>query len=224
MISQAVVVAGGRGTRLGTLARKYGNKSLVSVMGKPLLCQTVDWLKEAGVEVIIITVNYIAEFRKILTLFRGDTSVAVIGNLSRVSSVECLPPIQGMLDKRFLFVYGHAPVPPEHIKKLVAVTKNEIAVSLYLTTTQRDVRKKPARLEGSRVIFGEGGNLFSEPPHILNHKFVDLLARTESWKEAFHSYGGPIFGVRASHLPEFHYRKDLKQVREWLTARLRRNA
>ncbi len=222
MIRQSVVVAGGKGTRLGILARKHGNKSLVPVLGRPLLCQTIDWLKEAGVESIIVTINYVAEFKKILALFRNDTSVAVIGNLSRVSSAECLSPIRGLLDARFLFVYGHAPVPPEHIEKLAAVARDEVVVSLYPTTTQRGMRKKPARLEGLSVVLGEGGNLFIEPPHVLSREFVGVLAQAESWRESFHAYRGPIFGIRASHPPEFHYPRDLEQVRRWLVKRLGR--
>ncbi len=222
MIRQAVIVAGGRGTRLGALARKHGNKSLVPVLGKPLLCRTVEWLKKAGVKSIIVTVNYVTEFKKILALFRGDTSVAVIGNMSRISSAECLHPIQGMLDERFLFVYGHAPVPPEHIEKLSTATQDEVVVTLYSTTTQRKIRKKAAKLEGSRVILDEEGDLFIEPPHILNREFVGILIQTESWKESFQLYSGHIFGVRASHPPEYHYPKDLEQVRAWLAKKIKK--
>jgi len=220
MIRQAVVVAGGKGTRLGILAQQYGNKSLVPVLGEPLLCHTVRWLKEVGVEMIVVTVNYVAELRKVLTLFRNDTSVAVIGNLSRKNSAQCLPPIRGLLDNRFLFVYGHAPVPPEHLNKIASLTQEGVVASLYSTTTQRESTKKPAALHGSRIVFVEQGALYIEPPHILDHYFVELLARTESWKASFRSYQGPVFGVQTTHPPEFHYRKDFSRVRAWLTRRV----
>lgn len=48
MIRQAVVAAGGKGTRLGQLAKKYGNKSLIPIEGKPILLHTIQWLEEAG--------------------------------------------------------------------------------------------------------------------------------------------------------------------------------
>ncbi|MDE2079646.1 MAG: methyltransferase domain-containing protein [Patescibacteria group bacterium] len=221
MIHQAVVVAGGKGTRLGDLARKYGNKSLVPILGKPILCHTVDWLKEAGVEVIIITVNYLGQLKKVTELFRGDSSVSVIGNTSQTTSAQCLPAIRSIVDRRFFFIYGHAPVPPEHLENLSSIASEGIVASLYPSTTQKGKTKKPAILEGLRVVFAEEGNLFVEPPHIITPEFVDLLAQSESWKEAFHSYHYPIFGVRADHPSEFHYKEDLKRVREWLAIRLR---
>lgn len=190
-------------------------------MGNPLLCYTVDWLKEAGIKEIIITVNYVAELKKIRTLFRGDPLVVVTSNKSRESSAQCFRPLRNLLDERFLFVYGHAPVPPEHIRKLTTITNRGIVVSLYQTTTQREEAKKMVRFDGSRVIITKRGNLFIEPPHVVDRKLLNLLIKSESWKTSFQDYRGYFVGVRAHHPPEFHYRKDFYQVRRWLTKQIR---
>lgn len=220
MIRQAVVVAGGRGTRLGKLAREHGNKALVPVCGQPILLHTVRWLKESGVKSIIVTVNYVREFKKISALFAGDKSVAVIGNLSRRNSAQCLPLIQGLLDPRYLFVYGHAPIPPEHLEKMENEAGEGVVVSLYRSTTQREETQKFARLDGARVVMDGTGDLFIEPPHILNHEITELLAQTESWKRSFQNYRGPIHGVVSGHPPEFHDQADLNQLCAWMAQHL----
>lgn len=216
MIRQAVVVAGGRGTRLGSLAEKHGNKCLVPIGGKPVLLHTLDWLRESGVKSIIVTVNYVKDFRTISALLEDEPSVAVVGNLSRQTSAQCLPPLRGLLDPRFLFIYGHAPVPPGHLRKMHNMTRQGVVASLYTTSTQRLGAQKPAALKGSRVVLGEDGGLFIEPPHIVDHGLLTQLAETKSWKHSFRNYSGAIHGVRASHPPEYHYPRDLKAVRAWL--------
>jgi len=220
MIRQAIVVAGGRGTRLGPLAREYGNKCLVPTAGKPLLQHTLGWLKDVGVESIIVTVNYVKELGKISALLRDDSSVAVIGNLSRQNSAQSLPSIRGLLDPRFFFVYGHAPVPPEHLEDMDKITSNEVVASLYATTSQRERAMKPARLCNSKIKLDESGSLFIEPPHILNHDLLGHIVQTESWKKSFLNYQGPIYGVHAMHPPEYHGPQDLEQVRAWVARRL----
>jgi len=42
MVERALVTGGGKGRRLGLLAFKYGNKSLIPIKGKPMICYTID--------------------------------------------------------------------------------------------------------------------------------------------------------------------------------------
>ena len=56
----AVVLAGGKGTRLGE-ATKNRPKPMVELNGKPLLEYTLEWLKEQGVSKAILTLNYLPE-------------------------------------------------------------------------------------------------------------------------------------------------------------------
>jgi CTP:molybdopterin cytidylyltransferase MocA len=216
MLRQVVVAAGGKGTRLGTLAQRYGNKSLVPIKGLPILGHTLEWLKEVGVEEIIITVNYIAEYRRIEELFGSDTRITMAYNRHRKSSAQCIPPLQEKLDPRFFFVYGHAPVPPDHLRNLADITNEGVAVSLYPTTTQ-GMTRKPARLLGHLVTLEANGSLFVEPPHVLTYEFVELLAKTGSWGTSFQRYQGPLVGVRAHHPSEFHYRHNFVAFRKYMT-------
>lgn len=60
-INTAIVIAGGKGTRLKSLEGTNNveiHKSMVSVLGKPLLERIIEWLKKNGVENLIIGVAY----------------------------------------------------------------------------------------------------------------------------------------------------------------------
>ncbi|MEK7193384.1 MAG: NTP transferase domain-containing protein [Patescibacteria group bacterium] len=215
MLRQAVVAAGGKGTRLGTFAQRYGNKSLVPIERLPVLGYTLEWLKEVGVEEIIVTVNYMTEYRRIEELFGKDSRITMAYNRYRKNSAQCISPLRGKLDSRFIFIYGHAPVPPSHLRNLVEIAKEGVAVSLYPNTTQGATRK-PARLLGHLVTLEASGSLFVETPHVLNHEFVELLAKTSSWGVSFQRYQGQLVGVRAHHPSEFHYQHNFVAFRKYM--------
>ena len=58
---QAVIMAGGRGTRLAALTRDEIPKPMVSVAGKPLLLWQVERLKENGITDIIMVVGHLGD-------------------------------------------------------------------------------------------------------------------------------------------------------------------
>jgi mannose-1-phosphate guanylyltransferase len=57
---QAMILAAGRGTRLGELGRKTP-KVLVEIGGKPLLARQLTYLAEAGVERVVINAHHLAD-------------------------------------------------------------------------------------------------------------------------------------------------------------------
>ncbi len=59
-IKQAMILAAGKGTRLGHLTQKTP-KPLIEVCGKPVLLYVLDHLKAHGVEKIAINTHYLAE-------------------------------------------------------------------------------------------------------------------------------------------------------------------
>lgn len=72
-IERAIILAGGRGERLRSLDARNQElnipKSMVKILGKPMLEYNIDWLKKHGVKNIIIGVAYKKE--KIIEYF-GD--------------------------------------------------------------------------------------------------------------------------------------------------------
>lgn len=215
MVRQALVAGGGKGTKLGALARRYGNKSLVPVNGRPTILYTVRWLREAGIGDIIVTVNYRSEAEKLRELFRSMAYVRVVTNRFRKSSAQCVGPALPFLDPRFLFIYGHAPAPPAHLVRLIESARGGIAVSLYPTTTQENPKPATLGVRGN-VSLADDGDCYVEPPHVMNRGFARLLERTASWSAALYAYVGTIPGVPAHHPSEFHYPADYQRFRTFM--------
>lgn len=57
---QAMILAAGRGTRLGELGRRIP-KALVEIGGEPLLARQLDYLAAAGVERVVVNAHHLAE-------------------------------------------------------------------------------------------------------------------------------------------------------------------
>jgi dTDP-glucose pyrophosphorylase len=60
IIPQAIIMAGGLGTRLGDLT-KHTPKPMLEIKGKPILEYCIKQLEDEGIENIYISVNYLAE-------------------------------------------------------------------------------------------------------------------------------------------------------------------
>ena len=57
---QAVILAGGRGSRLGALANEVP-KALVPVAGRPLLAHSLSLLRRHGVEEVVLCTGHLAD-------------------------------------------------------------------------------------------------------------------------------------------------------------------
>lgn len=58
---QAVIMAGGKGTRLAALTKDEIPKPMVPVAGKPLLLWQVERLKENGITDIIMVIGHLGD-------------------------------------------------------------------------------------------------------------------------------------------------------------------
>ena len=56
---KAVIMAGGKGTRLKEMTRNEIPKPMVKILGKPILEYQIDVLKENGLKDIIIVIGYL---------------------------------------------------------------------------------------------------------------------------------------------------------------------
>ncbi len=104
---QAVILAGGRGTRLGGLTDDIP-KPMIPIGGKPLLHYQVEWLVKYGIQDIIILINYLKD--SILKYFRDGSHLG-----ARIRYFEEKVPlgttggirgIESWLTGDFLVIYG----------------------------------------------------------------------------------------------------------------------
>lgn len=112
MIRQAVVLAGGLGSRLGSLTTSTP-KPLLPVAGRPFLDYQIEWLARAGFEHVILATGYLADAFDAFVFsrtWRGPTGRPVIVETARESHPAgtggAVALVRERLDPRFLLVNG----------------------------------------------------------------------------------------------------------------------
>lgn len=98
---QAIIMAGGLGTRLSELTRNEIPKPLINICGKPLLQWQIENLKENGFDNIIVIVGHLKE--KITATIKG---VDFFEEMEPLGTAGALPKIQNKLEDEFLLLYG----------------------------------------------------------------------------------------------------------------------
>lgn len=106
---QAVIMAGGKGTRLRELTKDLLPKPMVQVLGKPILLHQVECLKRQGVRDITLIVGYLGE--KIEEYFKDgsdfDVRISYIREetpLGTAGALALLPPM--LKEDEFFLVFG----------------------------------------------------------------------------------------------------------------------
>lgn len=105
---QAVIMAGGKGTRLASVTRDLIPKPMVPFCGKPLIERIIERLVANGVRDVVVCVGYLGEQ---ITSYFSETRVSGV-NLRFVSETEPLGSAGALyyakeyLSEDFLFVYG----------------------------------------------------------------------------------------------------------------------
>lgn len=107
MISQAVILAGGKGTRLGALAATKP-KALVDVAGTPLIVRQFEVLKRYGVERVLILSGHLGDE---LAAELGDgrrygIEISYIKEEAPLGTAGALRAAEAQLDDAFYVAYG----------------------------------------------------------------------------------------------------------------------
>lgn len=107
VIVKAMVLAAGRGARLGSMT-DTGPKPMIAIAGKPILEHTVTWLRDSGISDIVINLHHHAD--QIRAHF-GDGSalgarIAYSFEPSLLGTAGALRPVRQAFASTFLVVYG----------------------------------------------------------------------------------------------------------------------
>jgi len=99
---QAVIMAGGQGTRLRALTQDKIPKPMIEICGKPLLQWQIENLKENGIDDIIVVVGHLGDlildkFGGIVRYYEEDEPLGTAGALSMMHD---------LLDDDFFLIYG----------------------------------------------------------------------------------------------------------------------
>jgi D,D-heptose 1,7-bisphosphate phosphatase len=109
MLKQAVIQAGGKGTRLGDLTR-FVPKPMIEVAGKPVLQHQLEWCKWNGITDVIIVVNHLGDvieefLKKIGKHFKG-INISLVREPEALGTSGIFPIIKEQLEETFLVLYG----------------------------------------------------------------------------------------------------------------------
>jgi NDP-sugar pyrophosphorylase family protein len=104
---KAVILAGGKGTRLRPLTLKTP-KPLLPVDKKPILEHVIEYLKGHGITDLIVTVEYMGD--KVIDYFGDGKKFGVNIEYSKetkpLGTAGCLSPIKDKLDETFILIGG----------------------------------------------------------------------------------------------------------------------
>lgn len=193
MLDNAIVAAGGYGTRLKGYKNPRNCKSLITDDNNiTLLEHTLRQLKEAQVvkRVLLISRNEIKnDIENIVKRvaidykFFDDNEIGVRG--VRYMPVACKKELN---NKPFLIMCGHAPIPKKHLQKMLSIHnkyKKEV-VSLYKDRHETENYLLRIKVNKSNLIKSVSENLqmdfdfFVESPFILNPDIIKLIEKDES--------------------------------------------
>lgn len=105
---QAVIMAGGKGTRLSSVTQDLIPKPMVPFCGKPLLERTIEQLADNGVQDIVVClgwhgdqiIDYFSQWR------RTDVTLHFVQEQESLGTAGALAYVQKYIHEDFVFVYG----------------------------------------------------------------------------------------------------------------------
>lgn len=108
MIRQAVIMAGGKGTRLTEITKDVIPKPMVPLLDKPLLEWQIDCLKRNGIDDIIMVIGHLGE---VIRAYFGDgarcgVNIHYYVEEAPLGTAGALPQMTDMLAEEFVLLFG----------------------------------------------------------------------------------------------------------------------
>jgi bifunctional UDP-N-acetylglucosamine pyrophosphorylase/glucosamine-1-phosphate N-acetyltransferase len=145
VIEQAVILAAGRGTRLGPLT-KDRPKSMLPVLGKPIVVRVMDRMREAGIRRFVVVVGErdgaVASY--LSSSWYPDTQVRFALQTVPTGTVDALLLAKPFIDGPFLLSAVDNLTSPEHVHNLIArfhEAPDSLATLSLIASTSEQIRK-----------------------------------------------------------------------------------
>jgi NDP-sugar pyrophosphorylase family protein len=157
VIEQAVVLAAGRGTRLGLLTQDRP-KSMLPVLGKPMVVRVMDRLREAGIRRFVVVVGEdegsVASY--LSSSWYPDTETKFALQAIPTGTVDALTLAAAHLDGAFVLSAVDNLTSTEHIKNLLNCFNDrpgQIATLSLLPASPGQIRASSGVIiEGDRIV------------------------------------------------------------------------
>ncbi len=183
-ISNALIVAGGMGTRLGSLT-KHKPKPMLSINGRPILEHCINKLEEADIKTIYISVNHMSE--QIIDFIRSKkfkSEIVPIKETTKLGTIGSLYLIKNRINHPLLVMNADL-VTSLSISNLISFYSSEnvdgvITAATYETKVPYGILKYNQiglleRIEEKPIT----KNLVAAGVYILNKKISALLSKQE---------------------------------------------
>ncbi|MBN2303417.1 MAG: NTP transferase domain-containing protein [Anaerolineae bacterium] len=145
MIQQAVILAAGRGTRLGMLT-KDRPKSMLPVLGKPIMVRVMDRLRDAGIRRFVVVIGEydggVASYLN--SSWYPDTEVKFAAQTVATGTVDALTLAAPHIDSPFVLSAVDNITSLDHVKTLIAHfnrNPDQIASLSLLPASPEQIRK-----------------------------------------------------------------------------------
>jgi UDP-N-acetylglucosamine diphosphorylase / glucose-1-phosphate thymidylyltransferase / UDP-N-acetylgalactosamine diphosphorylase / glucosamine-1-phosphate N-acetyltransferase / galactosamine-1-phosphate N-acetyltransferase len=199
-INQAVILAAGESSRFWPLNTKH--KSLIKIMGKPLIWYTIDGLKKAGIKEVIVVQGSAKDIETELKNYNLGLDVKYVIQPEAKGMGNALLATKNLIKDNFLVVNAyHFEIKELLDKNKAKLIKNSVEMILFGKETDRPWEYGILKLDGIRVKeIVEKPEKGTEPPekirligiYILPPVFLDYLVRVGdkqySFEEALNLY------------------------------------
>lgn len=228
-VKQAVVAAGGKGTRISPELNPNGSKVLIEHAGKTLFEHQLDSLIAGGVERFIVSTAYHTD-RKIRDIVKVKNIDAIVMSISEMGSFRWIPYyMQDLLDDRFMFVCGHQPLGPDFVREMLQSSQN----SRFVASGYEDRLFVPERAKHMKIQYNSenealevedqpaevpNGRILIDSPYILSKdmvfEFTDNNGQGEYSNYILNHYlsGETLTVVKSPLPPEFDYDEELART------------
>jgi bifunctional UDP-N-acetylglucosamine pyrophosphorylase/glucosamine-1-phosphate N-acetyltransferase len=157
MIEQAVILAAGRGTRLGQIAVTR-SKALLPVAGKPLLGRVIDTIRETGLRrIVVVAGENIDEINRYISCNESniDGDIVVCQQQMPLGTADALLTAQDTIQGSFLLISVDNIVASTELRLLIAHFnsryREEVTLGLVHAPTDEIAQSASVEIDGQRV-------------------------------------------------------------------------
>ena len=198
-VTNAVIAAGGRASRFGCRSPK----SMLTVNGVPLILYTVKSILDAGFTRVIVCLNRPEWRREMARSLENIPEVEMVIDKGYPSTFLLAREVAPLVAHRFLFAYGHAPRPVDHISQLLESNRPIVATCVRKTSKLRTIPWDD--------------NHFLEPPYLLDSYDLDEGDFYE-WDDFFRCRSRDLGIVPVIGPHEFNFQRELESYRKYVLA------
>lgn len=234
MTKQALIAAGGFGTRMSSNLNITNNKSLIKYAGQTMIGHLIDSLKDGGIKKFVFsTGNH--NYKEIRDIVKSKNINSVVVPYQESNGYRFIPYIwQDLLDDQFLFACGHHPLSSNLVRKMIqASNKTDCVItaydnSVYPIDKQNEILYSGTKFKpllnsvDTKLHKIDPNHFYVRNPYVVKKSLI-WLAEKEHFKYSFSYYiymhwklTKSLSVIKTSIPPEFDYDYEYEKTKVFL--------